>query len=104
MREKILGHEHPDTITARAWLGDILQKKGDYVKAEPVLREVAESRKKVQGPSHPEYASALNNLAWLLKAQVRLVGLAHKAREIWKYDSPVYSGFYSSCLIIRMCV
>lgn len=74
--KKVLGDGHPDTIRARAGLGAMLQKKGDYSNAEPILREVVQSRKKVQGPNHPDYASALNDLAQLfidpLKAQVRV--------------------------------
>lgn len=70
IREKVLGHDHPDTILCRQWLGEVLCKQGDYENAEPVIRAVAETRRRVQGPNHRDYASALNNLAGLFRAQV----------------------------------
>jgi tetratricopeptide (TPR) repeat protein len=38
---------------------------GDYSKAEPLLREALEVRRKVLGPEHPDTAQSLNNLAAL---------------------------------------
>ena len=72
IKEKALGHDHPSTITARAWIGDNLQKKGDYDGALPILREVAESNERVLGKEHPEVAKSLSNLALLLSAQVHI--------------------------------
>jgi tetratricopeptide (TPR) repeat protein len=38
---------------------------GDYARAEPLLREAREIRKKALGEAHPHYADSLDNLAWL---------------------------------------
>lgn len=70
IRERVLGQDDPMTINTRSWLGDSLYWKADTVNAEPVLREVVKSRKRVQGTQHPSYALALNNLAELLSRQV----------------------------------
>src|SRR5260370_25348266 len=38
---------------------------GDYVKAEPLLKEALEIRQKVLGPEHRDTATSVNNLALL---------------------------------------
>ncbi|CAN0382279.1 unnamed protein product, partial [Scytosiphon promiscuus] len=38
-------------------------------KASPLLEEVVSARERVQGPEHPDVASALNNRAALLQKQ-----------------------------------
>ena len=39
--------------------------RADYGRAEPLLRQAVEIRRKAQGASHPDYAAALNALAEL---------------------------------------
>jgi len=40
---------------------------GEYAKAEPLLRQALEIRKKALGEQHPAYATSLNNLALLYR-------------------------------------
>ena len=40
-------------------------ERGDYARAEPLLRRILEIRKRAQGESHPSYASLLKSLAIL---------------------------------------
>lgn len=70
IRERILGYNHPDTITSRAWLADMYQKLGKLDKAEPLMQEIVAARECVLGEQHPDLASALNNRAQLLRQQV----------------------------------
>ena len=73
IHSQTLGKEHPSTIGDIARIGFLLQVQRKFDQAEPVLREVVDLRRKVQGKKHPDYAIALNNLALCLQALVGLV-------------------------------
>jgi tetratricopeptide (TPR) repeat protein len=45
------------------------QGRGEYARAEPMFKSAAAIREEVFGPTHPETAASLNNLASLLCAQ-----------------------------------
>ncbi|MBI4853195.1 MAG: tetratricopeptide repeat protein, partial [Acidobacteria bacterium] len=51
--------------TAIFGLGDFYTDKGDYSKAEPLLIQALEIRKKALGENHPSTTSSMNNLASL---------------------------------------
>lgn len=51
-------------------MADLYTKRGLVNKASPLLQEIIRARERVQGPEHPDVASALNNLAELLRSQV----------------------------------
>lgn len=57
-----------DLLTTRA---TGLQKYGDLERAEPIFREVLETRRRLYGPDHFETATAQNNLGSLLFAKGR---------------------------------
>lgn len=48
--------------------------QGKYDEAEPLCRRAMEITKRVLGEAHPDYATCVNNLASLLKSQVRWGG------------------------------
>jgi hypothetical protein len=45
--------------------------QGKYAEAKPLFERSLEIRKKALGEDHPDVAASLNNLAELLRAQVR---------------------------------
>ena len=47
-----------------------LSNQGKYGDAEPLYKRALTIREEVLGPRHPDVASILNNLAWLLKSQI----------------------------------
>ena len=51
--ERVLGPEHPDTLTILNNLAVLLNKKGDYAQAEPLFRRALEANELVLGPEHP---------------------------------------------------
>jgi tetratricopeptide (TPR) repeat protein len=65
IRQKVLGSEHPDTVTSLNNLAVQYQDMGEYAKAEPLYQEALRLHKKVLGPEHPNTANSLNNLAEL---------------------------------------
>jgi tetratricopeptide (TPR) repeat protein len=67
--ERVLGAEHPDTLTSVNNLALLLYDQGKYDEAEPLFRRALEARERVLGPEHPDTLTSVNNLAQLLKSQ-----------------------------------
>jgi CHAT domain-containing protein/Tfp pilus assembly protein PilF len=61
--ERILGLEHPNTLTSRSILADVYANLGDYAKAKELFAQVLEARERVLGPEHPDTLTSRNNLA-----------------------------------------
>ncbi|KAM6510860.1 hypothetical protein FSOLCH5_011305 [Fusarium solani] len=68
-REKVLGREHPDTLTSVGNLGLVLQYQGKYEEAEQMNRRALEASEKVLGREHPDTLKSLNNLGSVLGSQ-----------------------------------
>jgi tetratricopeptide (TPR) repeat protein len=69
--EKVLGFEHPATLTARTNLTLVIGHQGNHEKAESMHRQALASMEKVLGVEDPYTLSARNNLAALLERQER---------------------------------
>jgi hypothetical protein len=67
--EKVLGVEHPETLTSISNLALVLQDQGKYRAAEEMGRRALTGREKVLGVEHPETLTSVNNLAYLLHSQ-----------------------------------
>jgi hypothetical protein len=84
IREKILGREHPDTLTSVSHLGSVLSSQGKYDEAEAMQRQALEGREKVLGQEHPDTLTSVYHLAFLLyrrKYYSAAVGLYQRAYE-----------------------
>ncbi|TVY62681.1 Nephrocystin-3 [Fusarium oxysporum f. sp. cubense] len=68
-REKVLGKEHPDTLSSMNNLALALQDQGKYGEAEKIHRQTLELIEKVLGKEHPNTLSSMNNLALALQDQ-----------------------------------
>lgn len=68
-REKVLGREHPDTLTSVNNLGLVLDSQGKYEEAEAMHRWALEAREEVLGREHPDTLTSLNNLGNVLNRQ-----------------------------------
>ncbi|KAI4152241.1 MAG: hypothetical protein LQ340_003034 [Diploschistes diacapsis] len=68
-REKVLGPEHPDTLTSANNLGSVLESQGKYEKAEAMYRRDLLGSEKVLGPEHPSTLISANNLGSVLESQ-----------------------------------
>jgi hypothetical protein len=65
---RLLGPEHPDTLTSMNNLSESLRAVGDNQAALDLHREVLETSKQVLGPQHPDTLTSMNNLAVSLRA------------------------------------
>jgi tetratricopeptide (TPR) repeat protein len=71
-RRRILGEEHPDTISAMNNLANTLGDQGQLNEAATMLKEVLEKMRRILGEEHPDTISAMNNLAFTLEDQGQL--------------------------------
>ncbi|HEX6039606.1 tetratricopeptide repeat protein [Longimicrobium sp.] len=67
-RERLLGPEHPDTLTSVSNLGGVLHALGHSAAAEPYCRRALEARERVLGVEHPKTLSSMSNLGSVLQA------------------------------------
>ncbi|KAI9923368.1 hypothetical protein MW887_009938 [Aspergillus wentii] len=65
--ERVLGPEHPSTLTSVNNLGLVLSRQGKYEEAEALHRRALEGYKKVLGPEHPDTLTSGSNLRSLLE-------------------------------------
>jgi tetratricopeptide (TPR) repeat protein len=63
LRRKVLGPEHPDTLTSMHNLAVYYGDAGRRDEALEMREEVLALRRKLLGPEHPETLTAMNNLA-----------------------------------------
>jgi hypothetical protein len=69
MVERVLGPEHPDTLSARANLAGWSGEAGDAAGARDHLAALLPIRERVLGPEHPRTLAARTDLAyWTQKA------------------------------------
>jgi hypothetical protein len=64
--EKVLGAEHPDTLTSMNNLAGVLNSQGKYEEAESMNRQTLARREKVLGAEHPDTITSVFCLAHLL--------------------------------------
>ncbi|KAF2677679.1 hypothetical protein K458DRAFT_395748 [Lentithecium fluviatile CBS 122367] len=84
VQEKVLGREHPDTLTSVSQLGSVLLRQGKYDEAEAMHRRALEGNEKVLGRKHPDTLTSVYHLAFLFHRQHHYTA----ARELYKraYD------------------
>ena len=63
MTKKLLGAEHPDTLTAMANLASTYRNQGRWNEAEQLEVQVMDMRKKLLGAEHPHTLTFMGNLA-----------------------------------------
>jgi len=65
-RNRIIGPDHPDTLTSVNNLAVLLERKGDYTNAEPLYRRALDARKCVLGLGHSDTLASLDHLGELM--------------------------------------
>jgi tetratricopeptide (TPR) repeat protein len=69
MRDKMLGPEEEETLSALSLYALVLGDQGKYEAAEEANRRALEVREKVLGKEHPSTLTSVNNLALVLSRQ-----------------------------------
>ncbi|KAJ5090363.1 FabD/lysophospholipase-like protein [Penicillium argentinense] len=68
-RQRVLGPEHPDTLTCVSHLGSVLSRQGKYKEAEDMHGRALQGREKVLGPEHPDTLTSVSYLGLVLYRQ-----------------------------------
>jgi hypothetical protein len=64
-RRRLLGDDHPDTLTSRATLARLAARQGRRAEAEELYRQVIADRTRVLGAGHPDTTAVRHELAQL---------------------------------------
>ena len=78
---RVLGEEHPNTLTSMNNLAETLRAQGDLAGARELHEQALEVRRRMLGEEHPDTLMSRNNLAETLHAQGDLAG----ARELHEW-------------------
>jgi WD40 repeat protein len=77
-QKKVLGAEHPDTLTSIANLASTYRNQGQWKEAEELEVQVIETSLRVLGEEHPDTLTSMANLASTYKSQ----GRGHEAARL----------------------
>ena len=65
VQRRVLGPEHPHTLTTVSNLATSLRDQGKHEDAEQMFRELLDMQRRVLGPEHPDTLATVSNLASL---------------------------------------
>ena len=81
-RRRVLGEEHPDTLTSISQTGILLQAQGKLDEAEPYYLEALEKRRRVLGDEHLDTLISMSGMNFLLQGQGKLAEAEPYGREV----------------------
>src|SRR2546423_15634517 len=89
-RRRILGEEHPDTISAMNNLANTLGKQDQLDEGVAMLKEVVEKRRRILGEEHPDTKVAVRNLGILVNRQASVTETAERYQQKrWSHFTPL---------------
>ena len=68
-RRRVLGNDHPDTLSTISFMGWVLMVLGRYEEALPYYTNALEDRRRVLGNDHPDTLTLISNMGWMLYYQ-----------------------------------
>ena len=80
LRLRLLGPEHPDTLSSMHNLAFVLQKLGKFDEARTLNERALEIRRRVLGPEHPDTLASMSISAIILNGQ----GKSDEARRLFE--------------------
>lgn len=81
-RERLLGADHPDTLTSRLETGHALGRLGRHFEAHQIYAEVLAGRERALGPDHPDALSCRHHVARNLGRLGRLEDCRAMTQEV----------------------
>ena len=87
--EKVLGTEHPETLSVRSELAAMLGDQGKYAEAESEDRTVIKLQEKVLGPEHPQTLASRGTLAFALYGHGKYAEAEAEVRTAIKLEEKV---------------
>jgi serine/threonine protein kinase len=89
LRRRVLGEEHPDTLTSMNNLVELYGYQGQLAKSEALCTKILELRRRVLGDEHPDTIDSMYNLAWLYVEQSQFVKAEPLAVKVLEFSSRV---------------
>jgi tetratricopeptide (TPR) repeat protein len=86
LREKVLGKEHPSTLSSMSNLALVLRDQGNYKEAEEMHRQTLELKEKVFGKEHPSTLSSMSSLALVLSDRGKYEEAEEMQRQMLELD------------------
>ncbi len=88
-RERVLGEDHPDTLSSMTNLALIHLKQGRLAIAEELLVQVSKLKKQMLGEQHPDTLVSMTNLASTYQEQGRLAEAEELLIQVVKTEKQV---------------
>ena len=95
LRRRVLGENHPDTISSISNMGEVLHYQGKLAEVMPYYREALEKRRKVLGEENPDTLESIARIGAVLHDQGELdqaipyyLDALEKRRRILGSDDP----------------
>jgi tetratricopeptide (TPR) repeat protein len=73
-QRRVLGEDHPDTLSSMSNLGELLRAQGDLAGARGLHERALATSRRLLGEDHPQTLTSMNNLGETLAAQGDLGG------------------------------
>ena len=108
IRERVLGAEHPDTLSSRMNLALVLLAQGTNPEAQKELRAVLAIRERVLGAEHPDTLMSRNCLALTLQFQGKHAEVEKEHRAVLAIQERVlgaeHPDVFQSCYNLAVCL
>ena len=97
--QKLLGDEHPDTLTSMGNLASTLKAQGDLARAREQMEQVLEIHRRILGDEDPDMLISMANLAQALYAQGDLAGARERQEQVLEIRQRVLGDEHPDTLI-----
>jgi tetratricopeptide (TPR) repeat protein len=99
VKRRVLGQEHPETLSTINNLAGLYRDQGKYVLAEPLLTNLLEVRRRVLGPEHPDTLISMNNLGLLYVYESRYAEAEPLLTQTLELRQRVLGGEHADTLV-----
>ena len=105
--EKVLGPEHPDTLTSISNLGSVLESQGKYEKAEAMFRQTLTISERVLGREHSNVLMSVYRHAHMLANRYRyskflIYMIEHALHTVSSLDRITQSPVHVTNIVLRL--
>jgi plasmid stability protein len=104
IRLRVLGPDHPDTLTTRHQIAVAMSARGDHPGAEAEYRDVLTTRLRVQGPDHPHTLTTRHQISCEMSARGDHAGAEAEFRDVLAAKLRVLGPDHPSTLTTRHCI
>ncbi|HEV2374139.1 MAG TPA: tetratricopeptide repeat protein [Streptosporangiaceae bacterium] len=100
-QQRILGEEHPDTMTSQRVLARLTGLQGRYVEAEHMYRGLLADRQRLLGDEHPETLATRHGLAGMVERVGNHAEAEQMFRDLLGDQQRILGEDHQECLEIR---